>query len=70
MPPELKAPIQENLSRLFKPVSKDSEPPMDNRQSPARYGLFVIRYSFSTRGITSVSNASLNFLKLVSRKSG
>src|SRR5207249_4505146 len=29
IPPELNAPIQPNLSKVFKPVSKDSEPPME-----------------------------------------
>src|SRR5262245_904754 len=29
-PPELKAPIQANWSRLFKPVSRDSEPPIES----------------------------------------
>src|SRR5216683_8333666 len=29
-PPKLKAPIQPNLSRVFRPVSNDSEPPMES----------------------------------------
>src|ERR1051325_2062993 len=42
-PPELKAPIQANLSRLLRPVSSDSDPPIDTRK------IFVERLRKSSR---------------------
>ena len=69
MPPELKAPIQANLSRLFSPVSSDSDPPMESPAIARELRSLVTRYSLSTFGMTSVSKASRKFEKFLSRTS-
>src|SRR6516225_596002 len=63
-PPELKAPIQANFSRVLRPVRSDSAPPMERPAMARELRSFCARYSDSMRGMTSVSRASRNLLKL------
>src|SRR5437762_9177920 len=63
IPPELKAPTQANLSSVFRPVSKDSEPPIERPAMARELRSLITEYSASTRGMTSVSKASRNLSK-------
>ena len=65
IPPELKAPTQANLSRLFRPVSSDSDPPIESPAIARELRSFVTRYSLSTFGMTSVSNASTKLREIL-----
>src|ERR1019366_1597742 len=69
MPPELNAPTHANLSRLFRPVSRDSDPPIERPAIARELRSLVTRYSLSIFGMTSVSSASRKFEKFLSRTS-